>query len=203
MSTMSERIKQLRKEFDITQKDMARELGVTNAHISRIEKGLTMPSDALIKLIAKLYEVSEPWLKTGEGPMMIYDLWDESDNNLDRSLKEFNKLLTDRNPIIRLKASQLDVVLCEITSVDYLDESDKITYLDMLIKLFNEINSLMTTFKQYAFDNQLCLLSSDLDKVLNYQLNNINCQFGDFKKFFLKTRNEVEIPRNNLDKKGT
>lgn len=202
MSTMSERIKQLRKEFNITQKDMARELGVTNAHISRIEKGLTMPSDALIKLIAKLYEVSEPWLKTGEGPMMIYDLWDESDNNLDRSLKEFNKLLKDSNPIIRLKASQLDVVLHEITSVDYLDESDKIIYLDMLIRLFNEINSLMTLFKQYAFDNQLCLLSSDLNEILNYQLNNINCQFDDLKKFFFKTRNEVEIPRNNLDKKG-
>lgn len=34
MSTMSERIKQLRKEFDMTQKDMAKDLGVTNAHIS-------------------------------------------------------------------------------------------------------------------------------------------------------------------------
>lgn len=203
MSTMSERIKQLRKEFNMTQKDMAQGLGVTNAHISRIEKGLTMPSDALIKLIAKSFEVSEPWLKTGEGSMMIYDLWVEADNNLDRSIQNLNKLLRDSNPIIRLKASQLDAVFHEITSVDYLNESDKIVYLDMLIKLFNEMNSLMTTFKQYAFDNQLCLLSSDLDEVLNYQLNNINCQFGDFKEFFLKTRNEVEIPRNNSNKKGT
>lgn len=203
MSTMSERIKQLRKEFDMTQKDMAKDLGVTNAHISRIEKGLTMPSDALIKLIAKIYEVSEPWLKTGEGPMMIYDLWEESDNNLDYSTREFNKLLRDSNPIIRLKASQLDAVFHEITSVAYLNENDKIFYLDMLIKLLNEMNSLMTTFKQYAFDNQLSLLSSDLDKVLNYQLNNINCQLDDFKKFFLNTRNQVEIPHNNLNKKET
>lgn len=203
MSTMSERIKQLRKEFDMTQKDMAKDLGVTNAHISRIEKGLTMPSDALIKLIAKIYEVSEPWLKTGEGPMMIYDLWEESDNNLDYSTREFNKLLRDSNPIIRLKASQLDAVFHEITSVAYLNENDKIIYLDMLIKLLNEMNSLMTTFKQYAFDNQLSLLSSDLDKVLNYQLNNINCQLDDFKKFFLNTRNQVEIPHNNLNKKET
>lgn len=162
-----------------------------------------MPSDALIKLIAKIYAVSEPWLKTGEGPMMIYDLWEESDNNLDYSTREFNKLLRDSNPIIRLKASQLDAVFHEITSVAYLNENDKIIYLDMLIKLLNEMNSLMTTFKQYAFDNQLSLLSSDFDKVLNYQLNNINCQLDDFKKFFLNTRNQVEIPHNNLNKKET
>lgn len=44
------RIKELRKQLCMSQVEFAKNLGVTNAHISKIEKGGTVPSDALIKL---------------------------------------------------------------------------------------------------------------------------------------------------------
>ncbi len=203
MNNIGDRIKILRKEFNITQKELAQDLGVTNAHISKIEKGLTTPSEALIKLIAKIYEVSEYWIKTGEGPMMLIDVLINSDHNMEYSASEFNKLLRDKNPIIRLKASQLDVIFHEITIIEFLDESDKILYLDTVIKLFGEINDLMKTFKQYAYDNQLSLIFSDLDKVLDYQLNNIILQFKGLKEFFIKSRNEVELSRKSKGENKT
>ena len=68
------RIKELRKQLCMSQVEFAKNLGVTNAHISKIEKGGTVPSDALIKLISKEYQVNENWLKTGTEPIYIYEI---------------------------------------------------------------------------------------------------------------------------------
>ena len=200
MNTMGTRFKLIRKKFDMTQKELADALGVTNAHISKIEKDLTTPSDALIKLLSKLFEISEHWIKTGEEPMMEYDLYDQADDNLSYSTKEFNKLLLDKNPIIRLKTSQLEMIVRSITNIDSLSEDEKIQYLDMLISLFDEINTLMDTFKQYAFDNQLSLIKSDLDQIFTFQLKNINLQFSKFRDLFVEVRNDIELPRKKKEK---
>ena len=65
------RMRELRKELELSQVEFAKNLGVTNAHISKIERGGTIPSDSLIKLISKEYQVNENWLKMGEEPMFI------------------------------------------------------------------------------------------------------------------------------------
>ncbi|MFR9159845.1 MAG: helix-turn-helix domain-containing protein, partial [Ruthenibacterium lactatiformans] len=51
MDDICVRVKLIRTSFKMSQKDFSLRLGVTNAHISRIEKGLTRPSAALVKLI--------------------------------------------------------------------------------------------------------------------------------------------------------
>ena len=59
------RIKELRKNLKLNQIEFSKRVGVTNAHISAIEKGKTVPSSALIKLISKEFNVSEDWLTYG------------------------------------------------------------------------------------------------------------------------------------------
>lgn len=62
MNDICIRIKELRNKTGMSQVEFAKRLGVTNAHISKIEKGGTVPSYALIKLIAKEYKVKEDWM---------------------------------------------------------------------------------------------------------------------------------------------
>lgn len=55
MSTFGDALKAVRKERNITQVDMAKELCISQTHISNLENHLENPSRALIKLFCILY----------------------------------------------------------------------------------------------------------------------------------------------------
>lgn len=50
--TLGENIKRKRREYDIEQQELAQRIGVTSAHICRIEKGVTNASLEIISKIA-------------------------------------------------------------------------------------------------------------------------------------------------------
>ena len=54
----TERIKYLRTEKGLSQEDLAKELGVSNAIISRWENGLREPSMSSLIALAKFFHVS-------------------------------------------------------------------------------------------------------------------------------------------------
>ena len=66
---MKERLKALRKELGLTQQAFADRLNITRANIAGYEIGSRNPSDAVISLICKQFNVNEQWLRTGEGDM--------------------------------------------------------------------------------------------------------------------------------------
>ncbi len=68
---MNERIKKLRKALDLTQQDFADKLGVKRNTVATYERGNSDPSDAAVILICKTFDVSEKWLRTGEGEMFL------------------------------------------------------------------------------------------------------------------------------------
>lgn len=68
---MNERLKKLRKELDMTQQEFANGIGISRGNIGAYEVGKNAPSDAVISLICKEYNVNENWLRTGEGDMFI------------------------------------------------------------------------------------------------------------------------------------
>jgi len=51
------------------QKTVAEKLGISQSHLSDIERGIKKPSKALIKSYVNLFNVNENWLRTGEGEM--------------------------------------------------------------------------------------------------------------------------------------
>lgn len=67
---MHERIKELRKNLNLTQDEFGERLGVVKSSISNIEKGRHGITDQMIKLMVKEFGVSENWLRTGEGEMV-------------------------------------------------------------------------------------------------------------------------------------
>lgn len=68
---MNERIKQLRKELHLTQQEFANKIGISRGNIGAYEVGKNAPSDAVISLICREFNVNESWLRTGEGEMFI------------------------------------------------------------------------------------------------------------------------------------
>lgn len=66
---MNERIKLLRKTLGLNQKDFGDKLGITDASVSRIEKGERNPSEQTIKSICREFNVNYAWLLEGKGEM--------------------------------------------------------------------------------------------------------------------------------------
>ena len=64
---MNERIKALRKRLCLTQQAFADRLKIARGNIGAYEVGKNAPSDAVISLICKEFNVNEIWLRTGEG----------------------------------------------------------------------------------------------------------------------------------------
>ena len=68
--TTGERLKTLRKNSEEkTLTNFGAKLGVSATAISKIEKGQRGLTDQMCKAICRAYNVSEQWLRTGEGEM--------------------------------------------------------------------------------------------------------------------------------------
>ena len=68
---MKDRIKKIRKELDLTQQDFADRIGIARGNVGAYEVGKNAPSDAVIALICREFNVNEEWLRTGQGEPFI------------------------------------------------------------------------------------------------------------------------------------
>ena len=66
---MKERIKELRKTLGLTQQEFADKIGVKRNTVGQYEIGRNVPTDTVISLICKEFEVSKEWLLAGDGKM--------------------------------------------------------------------------------------------------------------------------------------
>lgn len=64
---MNKRIREIRKFYNLTQTDFGKRIGVAGNTITNYESGNREPSNAVITLICKEFNVNEVWLRTGEG----------------------------------------------------------------------------------------------------------------------------------------
>lgn len=81
MDTINNRIRNVRTEKKLTQKEFAKKLNVSENFIWMIEKGDRVPSDRTISDICRIFSVDEVWLRTGVGepfaPKTRRDMIDE------------------------------------------------------------------------------------------------------------------------------
>lgn len=74
---MKERIKEIRKKRNLTQQAFADRLRITRNNVAGYEAGTRNPSDAVISLICREFNVNEDWLRNGTGEMFIERTRDE------------------------------------------------------------------------------------------------------------------------------
>jgi transcriptional regulator with XRE-family HTH domain len=71
MSSISDRIKEVRKKAGLTQQKFADRIGAKQNTVAQYEIGRNVPIDPVITSICREFRVSEKWLRTGEGQMEI------------------------------------------------------------------------------------------------------------------------------------
>lgn len=78
METIAQRIIQVVGSLGENKSGFARKINVTPAYISKLDKKPeTVPSDRTIADICREFNVSERWLRTGEGEMFVQMTRDE------------------------------------------------------------------------------------------------------------------------------
>ena len=65
--TLGERFKYVRKYNNLNQSNFAKVLGISQTHVSKIEKDVEKPSETLLIFVSYMYVINLEWLKTGAG----------------------------------------------------------------------------------------------------------------------------------------
>ena len=88
MTTINERIRQIRQNKQLTQKQFAQMLGISREHLCRIESGKEKPSEQMLLLISIIFgNIDTTWLLNGVGENMLCN----DDEEL--SLKQMNSAI--------------------------------------------------------------------------------------------------------------
>lgn len=88
--TLGERIKLVRKNNKLNQADFASLLGISQTHVSKIEKDVENPSETLLLLISFLFAINIDWLKNEQGEKKIDDSMLLSYNRLQNQRRYFD-----------------------------------------------------------------------------------------------------------------
>ena len=69
---MKDRVKAIRKHFDLSQEQFAKRIGKTTGFISNVETGRSGLSESTISSICSAYDIDKEWLKSGNGQMFSH-----------------------------------------------------------------------------------------------------------------------------------
>lgn len=95
-SNINQRIRQLRKDLGLSQKELGDRISLKHGAISRIEQAGVTVTDQNIRLICDTFNVNEDWLRTGEG-----DMFESNDDVLLKQLAAQYKLEGEKLELIR------------------------------------------------------------------------------------------------------
>ena len=87
---MNERIKEIRKILNVSQREFGEKLGVSRDVISNIEYGRVEPKPLFIQHLCSTYNVNEEWIRTGIGEKFSETV--EINKNLEEAINIFKDL---------------------------------------------------------------------------------------------------------------
>lgn len=125
---MNERIRELRKVLSLNQTEFGDKIGVKQTTIAGYERGARVPLDSVILSICKEFNVSEEWLRTGEGRMF------EELTEQQRIMKYTAMLLKDTDSVIA------EAIKNFIVTYEQLDDSSKKVLENVAIKYMKNMN---------------------------------------------------------------
>lgn len=103
--TVGERIKEIRKELRMQQKELAASLGVSSSHLSEVESGKASASTDFYTKLSSLHNVSVEYVFHGRGKMFYEAEFKITDENIDvsTSVDTLEKLvwLTKHSPYFK------------------------------------------------------------------------------------------------------
>ncbi len=136
---MRERLKQLRKQLDMTQQEFADRIGIKRNSFANYETGRNTPLDAIIVSICREFNVNEEWLRNGTGSMFT------KKERGDEIAEVVNKLLSDEDNTFKTKF---------ITMLSELSVSDW-KYLEKVARKLLDNDKQNTTSKETSATTEL------------------------------------------------
>lgn len=91
-AAMNSRIRELRKELGLTQKEFAEQIGLRQNAISYMEKNGSTVTKQNVMAICSRFNVNEAWLRTGIGKMFLEE---------EKKQKEFFDIFNDLSPALQ------------------------------------------------------------------------------------------------------
>jgi len=101
--SINKRIKKARKTLNLSQKDFAAAICISNAYLADIENEHRKANDRIIKLCSMVFGISETWLKEGKDDMF----YKSPDEKITRLVSIFNKLILDFQDCALLQLEEL------------------------------------------------------------------------------------------------
>lgn len=206
MNTINERIKLLRTDNKLTQKQFSERILVTQSYLSRIESGKEMPNDKLIKLIALEFNVSTEWLEKGTGTKTIdknsYDYFErnyskEFHESLIAEINEFKESLQKQNAgIVSLN---IQGIIMEMKNfLEYNDFQSNASLIivfekiaSVIMTLFDELKELNSQTEINTFNSLAWRCTSELIKSLN-EIEQLYFNPGNYRyKYFEESTGEI------------
>lgn len=86
--SLGERIKTVRTDNELTQKDFANLFGLSHSHISNLENNREKPSDTLLLFMCSKFGINYEWLKFGKA-----DDTSKDENTRNKSLDNFYNVI--------------------------------------------------------------------------------------------------------------
>lgn len=120
---MNNRLKEVRKQLKLNQKELGEKVKLSQTHISSLENGTREMTDRIIADYCREFNVNEDWLRTGQGEMFI-----ESDSTIIAELASEYHLDPIDQKIIEHYVG--------------LDEGDRQTIKDYVVSLAQQISSM-------------------------------------------------------------
>lgn len=197
MSTIGERVKEVRKKMGFSQKELANELGISQNHVSSIETDKEKPSSLLIKFLSIKYNVDEEWLRTGTGSQYI-----EIDIGTDKgTIAKFNEVKLGLECLLRKRNGDdlrnteeaiafLDVLLSAPKLKDE-SESEFIEAIRMIIDLLEKLVFHVSYKRPYkltgldlvSLKNDCYTYIDEIEKHIKHAINIYLIKYGEEMKF--------------------
>jgi len=89
--SINQRIKEARKTLNISQKDFAAAISLSNTYLAGIENEVRKANDRIVKLCSMVFGISDQWLREGTGSMF----YKSPDEKITRLVSVFNRLPLD------------------------------------------------------------------------------------------------------------
>lgn len=176
MTHISDRIKSLRKSEQLTQKEFAKRLLISQSYLSGLETGNETPTNKLIKLICLEFGVNENWLIDGLGDM--YDTVYENDKALlvtvsnSALLKIMTLLTTNSNVEYGFYAYSIEAVADILKLGDLFNNTIKINFLEIVQLLFMDIERVIHLASyndtSFAFEQHKKGILDDINQLFKY-----------------------------------
>lgn len=174
MTTINERVRYVRQQNKLTQKQFAEKIGISREHLCRIESQKEKPSEQILLLIIAIFGINEDWLYNGTESSDVLSL----DPTLNNSIKD----LTD---IIKLSNyNQDDMIVCIIMLTNIFrnvyqyqngSNSEKIVLVESILKNLCEIvkksnaDRASLSKEEYAkFESLKSEIMSDISEIIAY-----------------------------------